>query len=255
VAAPLREFKVDRLNVKVYTDRAALGRAAGREAAERIRAMQREGRALNLLFASGLSQVETLEALRREPGIPWETVSAFHMDEYIGLPADAPQAFGQFLRDRFFTGLPLGRAFYLDGNAPDLQEECERYARLLREHPLDLALLGIGENGHLAFNDPGVADFEDPLPVKVVEDLDPTCRQQQVHDGQFRSLAEVPLRAITLTIPTLFAARAALVMVPGPTKRDIVRRTLQGPIDESCPATILRTHPDAWLFLDRESAA
>ncbi len=253
--APIGEFRVDRLKVAVFLDRAALGQAAAAAAAERIRGRQGDGRTLNVLFASGLSQAETLRALRQEPGIHWETVIAFHMDEYIDLPAEAPQAFGQFLRDRFFDGLPLGRVFYIDGNAPDLQQECERYGRLLRQHPLDLALLGIGENGHLAFNDPGVADFDDPLPVKVVEELDPTCRLQQVHDGQFRSLAEVPLRAITLTIPSLFAARTALVLVPGPTKRDIVRRVLRGPIDESCPATILRTHPQAWLFLDRQSAA
>ncbi len=253
--APIGELKVDRLSVKVFGDRAALGLAAAASAADRIRAGQKEGRSLNLLFASGLSQVETLKALRGQPGIRWQTVSALHMDEYIGLPASAPQAFGQYLRDRFFDGLPLGRVFYIDGNAPDPRAECERYARLLREHPLDLGLMGIGENGHLAFNDPGVADFEDPLPVKVVEQLDPTCRQQQVNDGQFRSLTEVPLRAITLTVPSLFAARTALVMVPGPSKRDIVRRTLRGPIDESCPATILRRHSDAWLFLDRESAA
>jgi glucosamine-6-phosphate deaminase len=253
--AQIGEFQIDRLRVEVFRDRAALGLAAAAAAAERIRAMQKEGRPLNLLLASGLSQVETLAALRKEPGIRWERACAFHLDEYIGLPADAPQAFGQFLRDRFFDGLPLGQVFYLHGNAPDLRAECERYARLLREHPPDLALMGIGENGHLAFNDPGVADFEDPLPVKVVEELDPTCRQQQVNDGQFRSLAEVPRRAITLTIPSLFAARTALVMVPGPTKRDIVRRALRGPIEESCPATILRRHPDASLFLDRESAA
>jgi glucosamine-6-phosphate deaminase len=253
--AQIGEFQIDRLRVEVFRDRAALGLAAAAAAAERIRAMQKEGRPLNLLLASGLSQVETLAALRKEPGIRWERACAFHLDEYIGLPADAPQAFGQFLRDRFFDGLPLGQVFYLHGNAPDLRAECERYARLLREHPPDLALMGIGENGHLAFNDPGVADFEDPLPVKVVEELDPTCRQQQVNDGQFRSLAEVPRRAITLTIPSLFAARTALVMVPGLTKRDIVRRALRGPIEESCPATILRRHPDASLFLDRESAA
>jgi glucosamine-6-phosphate deaminase len=255
MAKTVREFKVDRLNVKVFLDRAALGQAAGQAAADRIRAGQREGRPLNLLFASGLSQVETLEALRREPGIDWGAIFAFHMDEYIGLPSDAPQAFGQYLRDRLFDGLPLRQVFFIDGNAPDPRAECERYAWLLRDHPLDLALLGIGENGHLAFNDPGVADFEDPLLVKVVEELDPVCRRQQVNDGQFGSLGEVPRRAITLTIPALFAARTALVMVPGPSKREIVRRTLVGPIGASCPATILRRHADAWLFLDGESAA
>ncbi len=251
----LREFKVDRLNVKVFPDRAALGAAAGLAAAARIRAMQQERELLNLLFASGPSQDQTLEALRLEPGVDWGRINAFHMDEYISFPADAPQAFGQYLRDRLFDKLPFQQVFYIDGNARDLQEECARYARLLQEHPLDLAFLGIGENGHLAFNDPGIADFQDPLWVKVDDQLDATCRQQQVNDGHFRTLEQVPARAITLTIPALFSARGALVSVPGPRKREIVRRTLRGPIDESCPATILRTHANACLFLDGDSAA
>jgi glucosamine-6-phosphate deaminase len=252
---PLNEFKVDRLNVKILPDRAALGKAAGLAAAARIRAMQEERGELNLLFASGPSQDETLEALRLEPGIDWAGINAFHMDEYIGLPADAPQAFGQYLRTRFFDKLKFKEIFFIDGNAPDIAAECERYARLLREHPIDVVFLGIGENGHLAFDDPGIADFEDPLLVKVNEQLDATCRQQQVNDGHFRTVAEVPASAITLTIPALLSARGALVAVPGPRKREIVRRTLHGPIGAACPATILRRHPNACLFLDRDSAA
>jgi glucosamine-6-phosphate deaminase len=252
---PINEFKVDRLNVKILPDRAALGKAAGLEAAARIRAMQEEKGALNLLFASAPSQDETLEALRLEPGIDWARINAFHMDEYLGLPADAPQAFGQYLRTRFFSKLKFKEIFYIDGNAPDAAAECERYARLLREHPIEVVFLGIGENGHLAFNDPGIADFEDPLLVKVNEELDATCRQQQVNDGHFRTLAEVPAGAITLTIPALLSARGALVAAPGPRKREIVRRTLEGPIGAACPATILRRHPNACLFLDRDSAA
>jgi glucosamine-6-phosphate deaminase len=257
MTAPIRELKVDRLNVKVFADRAALGLAAGLAAAARIRAMQQEqGQGLlNLLFAAAPSQEQTLEALRQEPGIDWGRIEAFHMDEYLGLPPGAPQSFGGYLKDRLFDRLPFHRVFYIDGSAADAAAECERYARLLREHPLGLVFLGIGENGHLAFNDPGVADFQDPLWVKINGQLDAVCRQQQVNDGQFRTLAEVPTRAITLTIPALFSARGAMVAVPGVRKRDIVRRTLQGPIDESCPATILRRHANACLFLDRDSAA
>jgi glucosamine-6-phosphate deaminase len=177
------------------------------------------------------------------------------MDEYLDLPQGSPRSFGRYLGERLFGRLPLRSAHYLDGGAADPAAECERYARLLRDHPIDLAFLGIGENGHLAFNDPGVADFRDPLWVKVVEELDPACRRQQLHDGQFRSLAEVPKRAITLTIPALFSARGALVAVPGARKAEAVRRTLRGPIDASCPATILRQHADACLFLDGDSAA
>jgi glucosamine-6-phosphate deaminase len=254
MSAPLSEFKVDRLNVKVFPDRAALGAAAGLAAAARIRAMQQERGLLNLLFAAGPSQDETLDALRREPGVDWGRVIAFHLDEYLGLPAVAPQSLGSYLKERLFDHLPLRQVHYLDGGAADVPAECERYARLLREHPLDLAFLGIGENGHLAFNDPGVADFQDPLWVKVGE-LDPTCRQQQVNDGRFRSLAEVPAKAITLTVPALFSARRLLVAVPGGRKREIVRRTLRGPIDIACPATILRRHANACLFLDHDSAA
>jgi glucosamine-6-phosphate deaminase len=252
---PASEFKVDRLNVKVFPDRAALGKAAGLAAAARIRAMHEERGTLNLLFAAGPSQDETLEALRVEPGVDWARINAFHMDEYIGLPAAAPQAFGQYLRARFFGRLGFKEVFYLDGNAPDPEAECRRYARLLREHPLDMVFLGIGENGHLAFVDPGIADFEDPLLVKVNGQLDAVCRQQQVNDGQFRALAEVPVSAITLTIPALLSARGALVAVPGPRKREIVRRTLRGPIGADCPATILRRHANACLFLDRDSAS
>jgi len=250
----LEEFKVDGLNVKVFADRAALGRAAGLAAAARIRAMQGEGALLNLLFAAGPSQDETLEALRREPGVDWGRINAFHMDEYLGLPPDAPQALAVFLKVRLFDRLPFRQVFTIDGAAVDEAAECARYAALLREHPLDLAFLGIGENGHLAFNDPGVADFQDPLWVKVGE-LDAACRQQQVNDGQFRSLAEVPARAITLTVPALLSARGALIAVPGSRKAEAVRRTLRGPIAAACPASILRRHANACLFLDKDSAA
>ena len=255
MAMPIRELKVDRLNVKIYPDRAALGQAAGMAGAARIRAMQQDPGLLNLLFAAAPSQEETLEALRQEPGIDWGRINAFHLDEYLGLPAGAPQSFGRYLKDRLFDRLPFRQVFYIDGHAADAAAECERYGRLLREHRIDLTFLGIGENGHLAFNDPGIADFQDPLWVKVNEKLDAACRQQQVTDGQFRTLAEVPTRAITLTIPALFSARGALALVPGGRKRDIVRRTLQGPIDPACPATILRRHANACLFLDRDSGA
>jgi glucosamine-6-phosphate deaminase len=250
----LKEFKVEELNVKVFADRAALGRAAGLGAAARIRALQGEGALLSLLFAAGPSQDETLEALRREPGIDWGRIRAFHMDEYLGLPPGSPRSLYRFLQDRLLGRLPFRQVFPIDGAAADPQEECARYAALLREHPLDLALLGIGENGHLAFNDPGIADFQDPLWVKVGE-LDLACRQQQVHDGQFPALEEVPLRAITLTIPALLSARGALVAVPGSRKAEAVRRTLRGPIEPACPASVLRRQANACLFLDRDSAS
>jgi glucosamine-6-phosphate deaminase len=249
------EFMRDKLRVRVCRDRAALGRTAASDAAGRIRSMLRERGELNIVFASAPSQDETLEALRQEAGIDWRRVRAFHMDEYLRLPADAPQAFGQYLRERFFSKLPLQEVHYIDGNAADEYRECVRYADLLRRYPTDLVFAGIGENGHLAFNDPWIADFEDPEMVKVNERLDDACRRQQIHDGLFRTLAEVPERAITLTLPALSAARTVVVVVPGPSKREIVRRTLEGPIGPECPATILRNHPDASLYLDRDSAS
>jgi glucosamine-6-phosphate deaminase len=251
--APIGEFEIDRLKVKVFRDRAALGRAAAGAAAARIRALQQRGRFLNLLFASGLSQVQTLQALRDEPGIRWERVCAFHMDEYVGLPADAPQAFGQFLRDRLFNGLPLGQVFYIDGNAPDLKKECERYARLLQEHPLDLGLMGIGENGHLAFNDPP-ANFETEEPYLIVT-LDERCRLQQVGEGWFQSPEQVPAQAISMSVRQILRSRQLVATVPDLRKADAVKNALDGPVTPQCPASIVQQHENCSVFLDEAAAS
>ena len=175
------------------------------------------------------------------------------MDEYIGLPDGAIQSFASFLKKALFDGLPFGRVEYINGNALP-EQETERYGRLLRENPCDIVVMGIGENGHLAFNDPGVAFFEDPQTVKVVE-LDQACRMQQVHDGCFETLDQVPRQALTLTIPALTCAAYAFCIVPGPTKAEAVRRTLEGPVCEECPASVLRRHVQAVLYLDRDSAS
>ena len=177
------------------------------------------------------------------------------MDEYVGLPANAPQSFGNYLRTRFFSKLPFKQVYYIDGNAQDIAGECERYEALLYQHPVDISFLGIGENGHLAFNDPEIADFHDPLLVKLNVNLDAICRQQQVTDGWFRSLADVPDQAITITLPALVAARYVYAVVPGRTKQKIVRECLEGPVGTKCPATILRQHDTAQLYLDADSAA
>jgi glucosamine-6-phosphate deaminase len=177
------------------------------------------------------------------------------MDEYVGLPADAPQGFGNYLKVRFFSKLPFQNIFYMNGNAPDLDSECERYATLLREHPVDIAFLGIGANGHLAFNDPYIADFNDPLLVKVNGNLDPVCRQQQVTDDLFKSLTDVPHQAITISLPGLMAAKYAYAIVPGVTKQQVVKECLEKPISTECPGSILRQHGMAQLYLDEASAA
>jgi glucosamine-6-phosphate deaminase len=252
---PDREFTVDSLKVRIFGDRDRMGRACAAEATVQIRAIIARQGSANLIFASAPSQLEMLAGLMAEPDIDWLHVRAFHMDEYMNLPWDAPQSFGHYLRTRFFTRLPFGEVFYIDGCAPDAQAECDRYAALLRRHPVDICFLGIGENGHIAFNDPHIADFNDPKLVKTLTDLDPTARAQQVHDGWFARLDDVPSAAYTLTVPALVAAPLVYACVPGSTKAAIVKRTIEGPIGPDCPGTAIRRHPAAQLYLDAASAA
>lgn len=249
----VRIMKVEQLHARVYTDRAALGRAAGQAAAATLRELLAT-KPVSVIFAAAPSQNEFLETLVAEGGIDWSRVTAFHMDEYVGLPGSAPQSFGRWLKDRIFAKVRPGRVHYLDGMAPDPDRECARYSELLKAAPPDVTCMGIGENGHLAFNDPPVADFEDPVAVKVVE-LDLASRKQQVNDGCFAALDAVPKTAMTLTIPTLLGARWIYCMVPGPRKAPAVKRTLEGQVATECPATILRRHDRAVLFLDKDSAS
>jgi glucosamine-6-phosphate deaminase len=207
-----------------------------------------------VMFASAPSQNEFLATLVAETDIDWSRVVAFHMDEYIGLAPDAPQSFANFLRLRLFDRVNPGVVHYLDGAATDPLAEARRYAQLLAAHPLDIACVGIGENGHLAFNDPWVADFDDPVGVKIVE-IDEISRHQQVHDGTFARFEDVPPVALTVTMPPIVGARLVSAVVPGPTKARAIRDTLRGPIATSCPASILRRHPNARLAIDRDSAA
>lgn len=209
---------------------------------------------IRMVFAAAASQNEFLDALVAMGDLPWHRVTAFHMDEYVDLPSAAPQLFGRFLRERLFDRVPLKRVQLIDPRPHDEEAECDRYGALISEAAIDIACLGIGENGHLAFNDPPVADFDDPVAVKRVE-LDAVCRRQQVHDGAFERIEDVPTHALTLTIPALMASRYCVVVVPGPTKADAVAATLEGPVDASCPASVLRRHPDATLFLDTAAAA
>ena len=249
----IRAFAVDKLQVKIFSNRKEIGEAAGQSVAEKMREILRTKQGLSIVFASAPSQNEFLEELSQSPGIDWSKVTAFHLDEYVGLSDNAPESFGHFLGVRLFEKVRPGNVYYLNGMAGDLEAECKRYARLLRDHPLDIACIGIGENGHVAFNDPPFADFQDPLLVKIVE-LDFVSRQQQVHDGCFGSLQEVPKKAITLTIPAILSAKFIYCMVPGPTKAEAVKRMLQGSVSTNCPASILRKHEDAFLFLDSDSA-
>ncbi|MDB5242628.1 MAG: glucosamine-6-phosphate deaminase [Spirosoma sp.] len=247
-------FNVDQLQVKLFKNRQELGQDAARVVADRIKEISGKQDFVNIIFASAPSQNEFLEALAQESGIDWRRVRAFHMDEYMGLPADAPQSFGQYLKQRLFDKLPIKEVFYIDGNAADLQQECRRYSALLEQYPTDMVCLGIGENCHIAFNDPHVADFNDPVLVKMVE-LDLTSRQQQVHDACFESLNQVPEYALTLTIPALVRAPYLFCMVPARHKAEAIYHTLMDPISEKYPATILRSHLGATLFIDEDSAA
>ena len=248
------ERTVDTLRVKIYGGRADMGSAAAHTVAEWMRKTIADKGTVNVIFGAAPSQNEFLSTLGAIDDLDWSRVVAMHMDEYINLPADAPQGFGNFLDGQLWNRVQPGQVHTLDSTISDPQAECERYTNLLKSHPVDIVCGGIGENGHLAFNDPGVADFHDPLLVKVVE-LDRQCRQQQVNDGCFATIEDVPTHAMTLTIPALMEASRFCCVVPGSTKARAVQATLNDPISEACPATILRRHSGAILFLERESAA
>ncbi|WP_373515366.1 glucosamine-6-phosphate deaminase [Persicitalea sp.] len=248
-----RTFEVENLRVEVLENRPSMGALAAASVTQKIRELLLAQEHVNIVFASAPSQNEFLAAMAAEENLEWNKIRAFHMDEYIGLPSDAPQSFGEYLRENLFSKVPIKEAFYLDGNAPDPAAECRRYAKLLAQYPTDIVCMGIGENCHIAFNDPHVADFNDPNLVKEVK-LDLTSREQQVHDGCFTSLEQVPESALTLTIPALTRARHLFCVVPGTTKTAAVRHTLTDPVSEEFPATVMRQHPSATLFLDPDSA-
>jgi len=250
----IRSLQVGNLSIEAYESTEAMGKAAADAAAERLRALADRNETVAMIFATGASQITTLEALTSIPGLPWDKVVGFHMDEYLGISDRHRASFRRYLRERLTDKVRMRRFYGLDGSAANPEETCRKYADLLRDYNPQLCLLGIGENGHLAFNDPDEANFEDPLDIRIVS-LDEQCRQQQVNEGWFGSLAEVPERAMTLTIPTLMRVPELIASVPGERKAHIVYRTLTEEISTRCPATIMRNHPNATLYLDPESAA
>ncbi len=253
MSANIRTFFRDRLEVRVFANRGEAGAAGAEIAAAIMRAAtERAGRAA-VVFASAVSQDPFLGSLRAQE-IDWPRITAFHMDEYAGMSGDHPASFRRFLRERLFDHVPVAAFHQLDGEAADAEAECQRYAGLLRQAEPCLVIMGIGENGHLAFIDPPVCDFNDPRDVRAVA-LDDVCRMQQVHDGAFARLEDVPRRALSLTVPFFLRVPRALVFVNGEHKSAAVRATLEGPVAPACPASALRRHPSAILFLDPAAAS
>lgn len=248
-----RSWTVDGATVVVHADRALMAQAAADQAAEVMRAAVNARGVVHAMFATGNSQLAFIAALLGDtPDVPWAQTVVFHMDEYVGVGPDHPAGFQRWIRERIVERAHPKSAYYVDGLG-DPGAECRRYADLLGTHPLDLCCLGIGENGHLAFNDPPVADFDDPLDVKVVE-LDRACRAQQVNEGHFPDLDAVPARAITVTVPALLRASQVLAIVPEARKAEPVLTALSAPIGTACPATALRTIDHATIHLDPDSA-
>lgn len=250
---PNRELTKGHLKVKVFENRSELGLAAGKTVAENVKELLKQQQTVTMIFAAAPSQNEFLATLAKDPAIDWQRIIALHMDEYIGLPDNAPQLFRKYLKDHVMNLVHPGEVHFIKGNTTDNEEECKRYGQLIIDHPVDIVCCGIGENGHLAFNDPPVADFLDPKIIKVVE-LEEACRQQQVNDGCFASLDQVPTHALSLTVPTLLSARFLYCMVPGSLKAKAVRDSVYGPVTTQCPASILKRHLRAELYLDSASA-
>ena len=248
-----RTFKADKLSVNVYDTRKNMGEAAAADIAACIKELLGRKSEIYMIFAAAPSQNEMLEALIADKDIEWNRVHALHMDEYVNLSSDAPQGFGNFLRRAIFDRVPFA-SVNLIGTDADSEATCRRYDALLAANKVDIVCMGIGENGHIAFNDPHVADFNDPCRIKKV-DLDPKCRQQQVNDGCFQTIDQVPTHALTLTIPTLYNVENIFCVVPAATKAEAVNNTVNGPVSEKCPASILRTHDNAILYTDNDSAA
>ncbi len=250
----MNKFNVDRLNVVIASGRNELGKISAKHVSDVIINLLEIKDELRIIFAAAPSQNEFLQELTAESRIDWSRITAFHMDEYIGLPKESPQLFSKYLEQNLFSKVNFKKVNIINSQTSNIEMECERYEKLLKEQPIDIVCMGIGENGHIAFNDPPVADFIDKKFVKVVK-LDEPCKQQQVNDGCFNSIDAVPPYAITLTVPALMSGNFLAVMVPGKRKAVAVFNTLKGDISTKCPASILRTHPYAHLYIDKDSAS
>ncbi len=254
MSVPAQTFQVDQLPVEVHPDNAAMGAAAAQEAHRILAAALNARGEANVILATGNSQLTFLHALREQDGLDWSRIRVFHMDEYLGLPEGHAASFPLFLEEHIIRQVQPGNFHPVPGDPEQAEQSCREYEALLRQHPVDLVAMGFGENGHLAFNDPPEARFDDPTWVKVVA-LAEASRRQQVGEGHFGSLDEVPTHAITLTIPALLAPQHILCIVPEARKAAAVRACLTEPVDEARPGSILRTTSHARLYLDPESAS
>ncbi|SFF56123.1 glucosamine-6-phosphate deaminase [Sunxiuqinia elliptica] len=246
-------FQADKLEVKLFETNDIIGQVAAKSVAGILQEAIAQRGVANLILATGASQFKFLEHLQKQT-IDWQKVTVFHLDEYKDLPETHPASFRKYLKERILEKVNPREVHYLNGDAPDVDAEVARYEKLLKGHSIDVACIGIGENGHIAFNDPPVADFNDPKLVKVVE-LDEACRLQQLGEGWFPTLSDVPKEALSLTIPAIMRAKKISCVVPGIQKAKAVFNTLNQEISTACPATILREHPHAILYLDRLSSA
>jgi glucosamine-6-phosphate deaminase len=252
--SPWRDFQVDKARVYVYPSKRDTSEAAALDAVSILRNVLGQRGSARIIVGTGNSQVDLIGALVQASGLDWSRMEVFHMDEYVGMSEDHPASFHRWLRTRVVEIVHPGKVHYMYGDAPDLFRECERYAALLHSAPIDLCFIGFGENGHIAFNDPGVADFHDPLAVKRVT-MDERCRRQQVGEGHFPTLDAMPREALTLTCPELFRAEHLICTVPDQRKAEAVKNALTGPITEACPSSLMRTHPAAAIYLDVDSAS
>ncbi|TJY40740.1 glucosamine-6-phosphate deaminase [Cohnella pontilimi] len=250
----MKQLTIDHLTVLSYPTRREMGDAVAADVKAQLKKLLQEKETVTLVLASAPSQNDFLDSLRSQSDdIPWDRIVCFHLDEYVGLPQNAPQSFSTYLQNRIFS-VHTPKLFHRINGLNDADRECLRYSELLAAQPIDIACIGIGENGHIAFNDPHVADFQDPFLVKKVE-LDETSRVQQVNDGCFDKLEQVPTTAITLTIPAILSASAIFCTVPGDRKKKAVKDTVHGPISVECPASILRNARECRMYLDEESAS
>lgn len=249
----MKKFNKDNLTVKIYLNKHEIGEAAAIYVAETLNNEIAEKGFANLILATGASQFSFLEHLQKQE-IDWKKITVFHLDEYKGMPVTHPASFRKYLKERILDKVQSKKVYYLEGDAEDIDAEVARYEDLLKKHPIDIACIGIGENGHIAFNDPPVADFNDPRLVKVVE-LDEACRKQQLGEGWFPTFDDVPTHALSLTIPAIMGCKRISCVVPDERKAEAVYNALHAEISTVCPATILRKHEDTVLFLDEGAAS